>query len=46
MVGACDGVVFEYEESGEGQIAPEAAPLEVVCEAQESQHEGRAGVEG
>ena len=45
-VGARDGVIFEYEKSGEGQVAPEASPLEVVCEAQEGHHEGGAGVEG
>ena len=39
-------MIFEQEEAGEGQVPPEAAPLEVICEAQERHHEGGAGVEG
>ena len=39
-------MVFEEEESGAGQVSPEASPLEVVCEAQEGHHESRADVEG
>ena len=39
-VGAGDGVIFEDEQGGEGEVAPEAAPLEVVCQAQEGHHEG------
>lgn len=37
-VRACDGVIFKQKETGEGQVSPEASPLEIVCEAQESQH--------
>ena len=39
-------MIFEDEEGGEGEVSPEAAPLEVVCQAQEGHHEGGAGVEG
>ena len=39
-IGARDGVVFEDEEGSEGEVSPEAAPLEVVCQAQEGHHEG------
>ena len=43
-VGASNGVVFENEEGGQGEVSPESTPLEIAREAEDSKEENSAEV--
>ena len=43
-VGASNGVVFEEEEGGQGEVSPESTPLEIAREAEDSEEENSAEV--
>ena len=43
-VGASNGVVFEDEEGGQGEVSPESTPLKIAREAQDPKEKNSAEV--